>query len=306
MRFAAEFIGSNYAEFASDHRTLVKANLACAEHFGFDQVSCISDPYRETEGFGGKIDYITDGPPRCTRPLEDSKDLALLKNPDPVKSVRMKDRLDAAALYLREVRRAYSILGWVEGPAAEAADLRGVENFLFDLLDDPHFAGNLMDKCVDVAVEFGTAQISRGCDTIGIGDAIVSQVSPGLYRDLIFPRQKKIVDAVHSAGGLGKLHICGNITHLLPDIAGLGVDILDCDHMVDLSNARKIMGPRTILTGNLDPVNDILRGTPSAIRAKVKECFNAAGTPYMVNAGCEIPSGTPEENLRALCEPVGT
>jgi uroporphyrinogen-III decarboxylase len=26
--------------------------------------------------------------------------------------------------------------------------------------------------------------------------------------------------------------------------------------------------------------------------------------PYMVNAGCEIPSGTPAENLKALCEPV--
>ena len=50
MRYAAEYIGSNYAAFASDYRVLAEANLRCAEDFGFDQVSTISDPYRETLG----------------------------------------------------------------------------------------------------------------------------------------------------------------------------------------------------------------------------------------------------------------
>ncbi|HBH85277.1 MAG TPA: uroporphyrinogen decarboxylase, partial [Bacteroidales bacterium] len=48
MQFAAEFIGSDYACFASDHETLVKSNGECAKYFGIDQLSCISDPYRET------------------------------------------------------------------------------------------------------------------------------------------------------------------------------------------------------------------------------------------------------------------
>jgi len=45
-------------------------------------------------------------------------------------------------------------------------------------------------------------------------------------------------------------------------------------------------------------------GTPDGIRAAVAEAYARAGAPYLVNAGCEIPSGTPAENLRALCEPV--
>lgn len=49
MQFAAESIGSNYGAFASDYRVLVEANLHCAEVFGMDQVSAISDPYRETD-----------------------------------------------------------------------------------------------------------------------------------------------------------------------------------------------------------------------------------------------------------------
>jgi hypothetical protein len=44
MQYAAEHIGSDYAAFASDYHTLVRANAACAAYFGLDQLSCISDP----------------------------------------------------------------------------------------------------------------------------------------------------------------------------------------------------------------------------------------------------------------------
>ena len=68
MQYAAEYIGSHYGAFASDHRVLVEANIRCAQEFGFDQVSCISDPYRETEGFGAEIKYHENGVPECVRP----------------------------------------------------------------------------------------------------------------------------------------------------------------------------------------------------------------------------------------------
>jgi uroporphyrinogen decarboxylase len=55
MQFAAEHIGSHYGAFASDYRVLVEANLRCAEDFGLDQLSAISDPYRETAGFGAPV-----------------------------------------------------------------------------------------------------------------------------------------------------------------------------------------------------------------------------------------------------------
>ena len=95
MQYAAEFIGSNYGAFASDHEVMVEANIVCAEHFGFDQVSSISDPYRETEGFGGSVEYLVDGVPTCTAPLEHALDLDDLTEPDPAVSIRMRDRVDA-------------------------------------------------------------------------------------------------------------------------------------------------------------------------------------------------------------------
>ena len=304
MQYAAEHIGSNYGAFASDHRILVEANLRCARDFGMDQVSCISDPYRETRGFGGKIEYVENGVPRCSAPLADARDLSQLDEPDPRSSERMLDRLEAARAFKRKVGGEMSILGWIEGPAAEASDLRGTTNFLMDMMQDETYARDLMDRCLEVGIEFGKAQIRAGCDTIGVGDAIASQVSPEVYEKLIQPREKKLVHALQDMDAYVKLHICGDITHLLDGIADLGVDILDVDHMVDIGRVREVAGQSVVITGNIDPAEGVARGTPERIRNTMSETYDTVGNPYMVNAGCEIPSGTPEENLRALCAPI--
>jgi MtaA/CmuA family methyltransferase len=304
MQFAAEHIGSNYACFASDYRVLVEANVRCAQEFGMDQLSCISDPYRETQGFGGRIEYVEDGVPRSTHPLIESKDLSLLLRPDPFSSERMLDRVKAVRVYKERFAGEYSILGWVEGPAAEASTLRSPVRFLIDLLKDPLFAGELMDVCVDVGIAFARAQVEAGADTIGIGDAIASQVSPTVYEGLIQPREKRLVAAIKRMGAYVKLHICGNITHLLPGLADLDIDIVDVDHMVDISAVRAELGAEVVITGNIDPVEGVYRGTPTRIREAVSEIYDQVGSPYMVNAGCEIPSGTPAENLQALCDPI--
>jgi len=304
MQYAAEYIGSDYAAFASDYRTLVQANEACARDFGIDQLSTISDAYRETQGFGATVTYVKDGPPHSTHPLQHNRELAGLLQPDPLQSARMLDRVRAVEAYSRKAPRDRSVLGWIEGPAAEAADLRDVTAFLMDLMDDEGYAAALMDRCVANAIAFARAQVNAGADTIGIGDAIASQVDPHTYERLIQPREKQIVQAIHAMGAHTRLHICGNITHLLPGIADLGVDILDVDHMVNMATVRQAVGGRVVLAGNIDPVAVVLRGTPETIRQHILRNYAEVGNPFMVNAGCEIPSGTPVENLRALCEPV--
>ncbi len=301
MQYAAEFIGSNYGKFASNYKVLVESNIKCAKHFGIDQLSCISDPYRETHGFGSKVEFIKDGAPRSTHPLKETKDLSVLMKPDSLKSERMLDRIKAAENYKQKYGGQYSILGWIEGPAAEAGDLRGITEFLMDLMEDVDFVCELMDVCVDAGIEFARAQINAGVDTIGIGDAIASQIGPDTYGRLIQPREKKLVKAIQEAGAIVKLHICGNITHLLPGIADLGVDILDVDHMVNMKTVRDTVGNNVVITGNLDPVSVIRFGTSEKIKNMISEIYEQVGNPYMINAGCEIPSGTPEENLKTLC-----
>jgi uroporphyrinogen decarboxylase len=305
MAFAAKFIGSNYGAFASDYRVLVESNLKCAAAFGFDQVSTISDPYRETQGFGAEIEYVRDGVPRCPKaPLRDATDLSQLKKPDPRRSERMLDRVRAVEEYRKTVYRKYSILGWVEGPAAEMSTLRTPTNFLMDLIDDPEYCCRVMDLCVEAGSAFAAAQFEAGADTIGIGDAIASQVSPKLYEALIWPREKRLIDGIHAQGGLVRLHICGNITHLLPGIAKLGCEIVDLDWQVNMANARRILGPRPALVANLNPVADVQDSQPAKIIEDLRAAYRTAGRPFMAGAGCEIPVDTPAENLKALCEPI--
>lgn len=305
MQFAAEYIGSNYGAFAAHHRILVEANLRCAEEFGFDQVSTISDPYRETAGFGAAIEFQKHAGPICLQPpLEADRDLAQLPRPDPLQAGRMRDRVDAVRAYRERAGARYSVLGWVEGPAAEAADLRGVSNFLMDLLDDPDYSAALMARCVETGIDFARAQVAAGADTIGIGDAVASQVSPQVYTELILPRERELVAAIRAMGVRVRLHICGNITHLLPGLATLGVDILDVDHLASLATVRQAVGAGVTLAGNLDPVSVVMRGPAERVRTAMLACAHEAGGRFMVNAGCEIPAATPPAHLRALCEPI--
>jgi len=306
MRYAAEYIGSDYGAFTADHSVLVEANIRCAEDFGFDQLSAISDPYREATGFGGVPVFDPGSGVHLERPpLADGVDLGLLAHPDPQTSPRMRDRLDAIAAMASRFGDTYSVLGWVEGPAAEAADLRGVQDFFVDLLGDPEPLCDLMDHVTEVGISFALAQVAAGADTIGIGDAVASQVPPDIYEQMILPRERRLVDAIKAAGVRVKMHICGNITHLLPGLATLGLDLLDVDHMVSLPAVRKAVGDKVVLCANLDPVEHVLRGTPALIRDELRRARDEAGPAFVAGAGCEIPSGTPPAILKALCEPLG-
>jgi MtaA/CmuA family methyltransferase len=271
-------------------------------------MNTMSDPYRETEGFGANILFEPNVVPYCEKhPLEDDDDyegLPGLPRPDPMKAKRMRNGIEAIRRYVDKVGEEYSIMGWVEGPAAEATDLRRMDNFFVDLIEDEGYAGELMDICVDVALDFARPQVEFGADTIGIGDAAASQVSAALYEKLILPRQQRLVKGLKAMGAKVRMHICGDITHLLPGLASLDLDVIDVDHMVSLSRVREIMGSRVAVCGNLDPVADVLRGSPEAIRAMNESCYAEVGNPFIVNAGCEIPSGTPVENLKALCDPL--
>lgn len=311
MQFAAEYIGSHYGEFASDHRVLVEANLRCAEDFGLDQVSTISDPYRETSAFGAEIRYHRDGVPECVHPpLADLAPGAPIAGriavPDPLTSTRMRDRIEAVRLYRKRVGDRYSILGWVEGPAALAADLRGMSEFLVDLLEEPAWAGELMDLCTETSIRFARAQIDAGADTIGVGDAVCSQISGAVHAESIWPRQLRLMQAIQAAGARVRLHICGPTRHLWTQLSKLPIDILDCDHVVDMAATRAVFPPHVVLAGNLDPVSILRFGRVSQVSDGVRRCQRVSGERFMVCAGCEVPSGTPLENLHTLCTPLPT
>jgi len=303
MYFAANFIGKTYGEFASDYHVLVEANLRCLDEFGLDMPGLISDPYRETSAFGAKIQYVPDGVPRCLNyVVESTEDIIHLKNPDVYKAERTLDRIKAGEVLSKKTQGDIPVIGWIEGPLAEACDLAGVQNMMMQLMIDPDFANRLMDKCMVTAKDFARAQIEAGCEIIGMGDAVCSQIDAETYETFVKERHKELIECIHNLGAKIKLHICGDTSHLLPHYNDLNLDMLDLDWQVDIGHARVVLGDKVILGGNINPVlvQDKSRDEVfSLCRSLVEKHKNER---FILSAGCEITVLTPPENLKAMNE----
>ena len=302
MHFAARFHKKTYSEFATDYRALVESNAACAEYFDLDAVMLLSDAYRETSAFGAKVEFPEDSVPLCReRIVRSVEDVRALKNPDVRRAERTRDRILGAAYYHKVLGDGIPVIGWIEGPLAEACDLAGVNETLLALALEPDFVRVLMDKCLITAKEFARAQIEAGCTVMGVGDAICSQISPAMYESFVLPLHQELFTFIHSLGTPVKLHICGNITHLLPALARTGADIVDLDWMVDSSRAHAILGDRIVLSGNLNPVAVIQDYPANRLSETTRALVSAeTGKPFILSGGCEITVNTPVENLLVM------
>lgn len=305
MMLCADEIGVKYGQYVDDFRTMAEAQIRTAEAFDLDIVSTMSDPAREAADCGAHIQLYEDQPAAIVESdalLADKTRLKTLEQPDPLGGGRMHAAVEALALLKQRVGRDKLIMGWVEGPCAEAADLRGINTLMMDFYDDPAFVRDLFDFVLEVALRYGQAQADAGADIIGLGDAAASLVGPQIYEEFVWSYEKRLVDGLHDMGVAVRLHICGNTTRILEGMGRLGCEIVDLDYFAPVGDARAAMGADQILLGNVDPVRVVRDGTPESVQQAIAECHRQAGARYIVGAGCEIPRDTPRENMQALTE----
>jgi MtaA/CmuA family methyltransferase len=302
MHFAARYSGYTYGRFASDYRALVESNLRCRDDFGMDAVGLISDPYRETAAFGAKVTFPPENVPRCMEILVSTmEDIRQLRNPDIHKNERTMDRIKGGVALRKILGPDVPIIGWIEGPLAESCDLAGVNEVLLKIYMEPDFVKRLIDKVMITARDFARAQVEAGCDIIGVGDAICSQVDAECYREFVKEKHQELFEYIQSLGARVKLHICGNTTHLLEDIGEVRPDIVDLDWMVDMDDAYEKLGDGMIRCGNLDPVAVIQNKDPEKISFESRQlCEKEKDRPFILSGGCEITVNTPVEHLKAL------
>jgi MtaA/CmuA family methyltransferase len=304
MRFAASQAGIPYSAYLQDGKLLAEAQLQCQARFGYDYVTVCSDGYREAEACGAELSFPYDSTPKVERPtLESLDDVDRLELPDFDKAGRLKDRLESIRIMRQAVGERVLVLGWIEGPFAAAAAMLGVEPLLVGLYTEPEAVVRLLEFCLKVEIEYGRAQQAAGADLIGVGDAAASLISATHYSDLVLPFEVRLFDALRSAGGRTKLHICGNTTHLLDLMTRTGADVVNVDWMVDLAAARRELGDRICLKGNCDPVAVLMQGTPESVAERGRQDIAVGGrTGYILGAGCEVAPETPVDNLHAYVE----
>jgi len=302
MAWSGNFVGRNYRDYYLDGDVLVEAQLAVTRAFNIDQISAISDPWREASAYGMEFDYPPDGVGKPKELLiKTPEDVSLVKPFDIVSAERPKQRIESVRKMAAEVGQTHSVLGWVEGPIAEYGDLRGVENTMMDLIDKPEMFVEAGEVVIENEIAFAVAQIEAGADMIGVGDAAASLVTPNMYAELVMPLEKKLIDAIHEAGAAAKLHICGNISSIIEFMPKSGADIIDVDWMVSLARARELVGPEVTLCGNFNPAGALLEGSPEDVAKEAGECLKTAGNRFILMPGCEVPPATPEANIRAFC-----
>jgi uroporphyrinogen decarboxylase len=71
--------------------------------------------------------------------------------------------------------------------------------------------------------------------------------------------------------------------------------------MVPLAEARELAGPDVALCGNFNPTGVLFEGSPQDVADAARECLEAAPDRFILMPGCEVPPGTPEQNIRAFC-----
>lgn len=304
MMFACDQIGARYRDYCTDHRVLAEGQIRVAEKFGFDYVNTMSDPAREAADCGATVEYFDEQPVALLENealLADKSKLLMLKTPDPLAGGRMHNGIQAVALLKERVGKERIVEGWIEGPIAEAADLRGINTVMMDFFDDSAFVRDLFAFVIEMELRFAREQVKAGADIIGIGDAAASLVGPQIYHEFVWPYEKKLIEDIHSLGAKVRLHICGNTRLSLADMGKLGSDIVDLDSLAPIDEGRRMMGPEQILLGNLNPVAALRNATPASVSSAIAECHRQAGARFIVGAGCEVPRDTPEVNLHALC-----
>lgn len=305
MQFAADRIGRRYLDYATDYRVLVEGQVRVAEEFDLDYVNTMSDPACEAADCGAAVIFPPDSPPAMDEAnalLADKSALARLRLPDPCAPGRMQNRLKALALFKEQVQGEKVIEGWVEGPCAEAADLRGLNTLMLDFYDDPGFVRDLFAFALEMELRFAREQVAAGAEVIGVGDAAASLVGPKIYAEFVWPYERTLVSGLKALGAKVRLHICGNTRRILEGMGRLDCDIVDLDFLAPLAEARACMGPEQILLGNIDPVRLLRDSTPEQITAALAECHRQAGDRYIVGAGCEVTRDTATANLRALAD----
>ena len=308
MMLAAKHIGVPFIDYTKDGRIMAEAQLRTVEDYDLDCLMTCSDPAREVIDIAGEgsIEWLADQGPVINEEnaaLLDKLRLREFRVPDPFGGGRMHDRIKAIEIMRREVGMEKSIVGWVEGPLALGAELRGLNRIMMDFEDDEAFIDELLAYCAEVAIRYAEAQIQAGADTIGMSDAAACMIGPDKYERFLHGHQQRVFGWIkeHYPHVLTRQHMCGQTNPLISKMRELPVDIYELDFPVDLSKAKLTLGERTI-SGNVSTVTTLLNGTPEAVYEAVRQCHKTCGRFFIAGAGCELSPMTPPENLRAFVQ----
>ncbi len=303
---AARVTGIMLSEYAKNGTKRAEAQLAAQEKYGHDGVTSGVDLCHEVEAMGCKIRFPEDNIPSVEEHvIKKHDDLSKLSIPDPETDARMPEMLGCLKKLRKEVGDRMPVIGVGVGPFTIASQLRGLERLLMDMRKRPDWVKKLTDFTTEVGIRYGTAQLKAGAHVLVTlepsADALI--LSTKHFDEFVQPNLKKYSKAFAEAGGIWLPYMAGDTTPVLERFVEAGAPALGVDWFVDLVDAKRRVGDKLLLFGNIRPLL-ILYGTPEEVAKEAEECIRKAGKGggFCLSSGCEVPPESPPENIKTIVD----
>jgi len=249
--------------------------------------------------------------PLANATLADLKDYPWPKGDDPTRFAGLRER----ALQLK-TDTPYAVVSGISGVVYEFCwYLRGLEQWFCDLMTQPDFCEAMLEQTLKFWLGWFRLfldEVGDVVDVIMIGDDIAGQngplFNPQLYRRLVKPRHKQLVQYIRSRTNARIwYHTCGSCMEFIPDLLDNGIHILNpiqvsARNMDPMELKRRFGRGLAFWGGGVDAQHVLSRGTPEDVVANVRQNVEAlmTGGGYVFNNVHNIQGEVPPENILAM------
>lgn len=198
----------------------------------------------------------------------------------------------------------------IRGPLDhQAADARGMENFMIDYHEDREFFNEIIGFFMKHILEETKICLENGIENI-FGSWYYTSLSAGwspeIFKEVFFPLMKKHVDLVHEYNGIYDLYDDGKMMKVLELYKDTGTDILETLTPppvgdFDLRKAKALIGDKVCLKGYVDLIYVVKEGDEALIRDTIFEALDIAspGGRFILGNSDSFREKTPWENIEA-------
>lgn len=292
-------------EYCHDANFMKNVILKTYEEFGLDSVGVGLGLQGMAEAFGSKVEYPENSTKYVTEPrIKTVDDINELKIPDPLKDMRLPVVLEAASLLKDEFNGERPIGLDIAGPMSVAVNLCGADNLFRWLRKHPKEVHEMLEIITQANNKYIDEIVRLGIN-LEFSDPMASTtvLSQKQSNEFALPYLKKNLDYYYEISSKkASLHICGKTSQIWDTIRDFKIKAFSVDNIEDLSEVVEQLGDVHHIVGNVPPVEVIKNGTREDIKKSIASCILKAYDSkmgYTIGAGCQIPVGTPRENLYA-------
>ncbi len=199
-----------------------------------------------------------------------------------------------------------------EGHLFETAwALRGLENFLMDMVLNPKFVHTLMERITSYYLNVIEHSLKYDIDAFAFGEDWGSQnrglmMGPGHWRRFIKPYLARMFEPIKKAGKIVYLHSDGQVNEIFDDLIEIGLDIYNPfqPEIMDVYQVKKDFGERLCFHGGIGIQDLLVNATPKQVETEVRHMINivGAGGGYVMAPAHDVLADTPAENIAAMLE----